>query len=494
MQEERFNLIDEPWIPILDVGSVSLKQLFSNSEYRALGGNPIQKIALMKLFLAISQAAYTPKDNEDWTALTSDGLAKKCLTYLEKWHDNFYLYGEKPFLQLPEISAAKIQSYGAVQAAIATGNTTVRTQSQVDRGLTSAGKALLIIELMGLALGKHADNSIVLSLNYHGKTDDKGKPKKNAVFGPSLGRNGFLHSFVAGDSLHQSLWLNLFTKAQVEDLKIYTEGIGVPPWEGMPNGESCPTAIALKKSLMGRLIPLSRFCLLVEKGLHYSEGILHDGYKEGAFDPSISVSNAKEPKAILANPEKRPWRELTSLLSFFSQSSGNAYDCQQLRLTLERAIKAISVVGVWSGGLQVSYNAGTQYASGRDDYVESKVTLPSSALGEIWFANLQKEMEELDILSKTVKRTTLNYFKNQNMEGEGKDRAALAINLFWQLCERKFQDLVDVCGRAKDVNSIRPVYAGFVRKSYDTFCAKDTARQIDSWAKNRPNLVKYLKK
>ena len=492
MQEERFNLIDEPWIPIVDVGSVSLKQLFSNSEYLALGGNPIQKIALMKLFLAISQAAYTPKDNEDWTALTSDGLAKKCLTYLDKWHDSFYLYGEKPFLQLPEISAAGIQSYGAVQAAISTGNTTVRTQSQVDRGLTSAEKALLIIQLMGLALGgKKADNSIVLSLNYHGKNNENGKPTTGKP-GPSLGFLGFLHNFIAGDSLHQSLWLNLFTKAQVEDLMIYTEGIGVPPWEGMPNGESCPTAIALKKSLMGRLIPLSRFCLLVDEGLHYSEGIFHDGYKEGAFDPSISVSNAKEPKAIWANPEKRPWRELTSLLSFFSQSSGNAYDCQQLRLTLERAIKAISVVGVWSGGLRVSSNAGEQYVSGSDDYVESKVTLPSSALGEIWFANLQKEMEELDVLSKTVYGTTLNYFKNQNMEG--KDRAALASNLFWQLCERKFQDLVDVCGRAKDVNSIRPVYAGFAHKSYDTFCSKDTARQIDSWAKNRPNLVKYLKK
>ena len=43
--ENRFNLIDEPWIPIVDIGNVSLKQLFTHPEYRALGGNPIQKIA-----------------------------------------------------------------------------------------------------------------------------------------------------------------------------------------------------------------------------------------------------------------------------------------------------------------------------------------------------------------------------------------------------------------------------------------------------------------
>ena len=50
--ERRFNLIDEPWLPIVDVGRVSLRQVFSEPSYRALGGNPVQKIALMKLLLA----------------------------------------------------------------------------------------------------------------------------------------------------------------------------------------------------------------------------------------------------------------------------------------------------------------------------------------------------------------------------------------------------------------------------------------------------------
>ena len=46
---DRFNLIDEPWIPVVDKGLVSLKQVFSEPCLRALGGNPVQKIALMKL-------------------------------------------------------------------------------------------------------------------------------------------------------------------------------------------------------------------------------------------------------------------------------------------------------------------------------------------------------------------------------------------------------------------------------------------------------------
>jgi CRISPR system Cascade subunit CasA len=100
-------------------------------------------------------------------------------------------------------------------------------------------------------------------------------------------------------------------------------------------------------------------------------------------------------------------------------------------------------------------------------------------------------MTELDQLSKIVYSATLNYFKNQN--SEGKAQAGLASNLFWQLCERKFQDLVNVCDDYNQAKALRKNYAGFANQAYDHFCPKDTARQLDSWAKNRPNLGKYLK-
>ncbi len=38
--ENRFNLIDEPRIAVVDVGLVSLTDIFSQPELRALGGNP----------------------------------------------------------------------------------------------------------------------------------------------------------------------------------------------------------------------------------------------------------------------------------------------------------------------------------------------------------------------------------------------------------------------------------------------------------------------
>ena len=489
--ENRFNLIDEPWIPIVDVGLVSLRQVFSNLEYRALGGDPVQKIALTKLLLAIAQSACTPEDDEDWVAMGSDGLAAKCLGYLEQWHERFYLYGESPFLQMPTINAAEIQSYGAVLTEISTGNTTVLTQSQVERALTDADKALLIVQLMGFGLGgKKTDNSVVLSPGYQGKFNDKGKPSTGKP-SASVGFLGFLHNFLQGECLKDSIWLNLFTQQQISAMLNYPQGIGVAPWEQMPDGESCSIADALRSSLMGRLIPISRFCLLAENGMHYSEGIVHPGYKEGAFDPSVSVSMVKDPKAIWVDPEKKPWRLLTALLGFFSQSNNSGFDCFQLRFNMRRAITRTPFIGIWSGGLRVSSNAGEQYVSGSDDFVESVIKLDCSILGDIWFSNLQLEMTELDVLSKTVYGATLSYFKNQNMEG--KDQAALASNLFWQLCERQFQELIGACIDVQNTHALRPVFANFVYKAYDTYCPMDTARQIDAWARSRPNLSKYLK-
>jgi CRISPR system Cascade subunit CasA len=235
----------------------------------------VQKIALTKLLLAIAQAAATPDDDVQWQEWGWQGMSQRVLGYLAQWHDRFFLYGERPFLQMPAIEAADVKPFGAVLPDVAAGNTTVLTQSQAEKPLDDADKAMLLITLMGFALGgKQVDNRIVLSPDYRGKSRS-GKP------GPSVARYGLLHSFCQGDSLQKSIWLNVFSHAELAGLAMYPEGLGAPPWESMPKGEACPIALALRSSLMGRLTPLSRFCLFCERGLHYSEGIAHDSYKEG---------------------------------------------------------------------------------------------------------------------------------------------------------------------------------------------------------------------
>lgn len=491
MPENRFNLIDEPWIPIADVGRVSLRQIFCEPSYRALGGNAVQKIALTKLLLAIAQAAYTPIDDDDWRNLGADGLAKRCLDYLEKWHDQFWLYGERPFLQMPAIHSARVQPFGAVLPEISSGNTTLLTQSQTQKPLSDAEKAILVVVLMGFGLGGKTDNTVVLTPGYAGKTKDGGKARTGRP-GPGLESKGLSHSILTSSTLQKGLWANLFTHEQIASLAIYSSGLGEPPWQNMPKGEACIQAEMLKNSIMGRLIPLSGFCLLANEGLHYSDGIAHQGYKEGMRDPTTAVDYfGKDPKALWVDVEKRPWRQLTALLAFVSSSGQKGFDCPQLRLNLIRARKELEHIGIWTGGISVSGgDTWKQYLSAANDYVESEVVLDKSNLGESWFEILKSEMDGLDTsLKNTVFGCVRSYFKDQNMDGS--NIAAQATNLFWQLCEAEFQNLIDACAD-QTYKTLRRVFAGFADKTYNLYCPKDTARQLDAWAKNKPNFSRYL--
>lgn len=493
--DKHFNLIDEPWIPVAGKGRVSLKQVFSEPDLRALGGNPVEKIALTKLLLAIAQAAATPDDDEAWRAMGADGMARQCLAYLEQWHDRFDIYGAQPFLQMPAIAAAEVKSYGTVLPEIATGNTTVLMHGQVERALSDAEKAVLLVGLMGFALGgKKTDNGVTLSPGYQGKRNDKGKPSTGKP-GPSVAHMGLLHTLLQGDDLRQSLWLNLLTRQRMAQDPRFPAGIGTAPWERMPAGEDDNVAHQLKQSLMGRLVPLCRFCLLAENGLHYSEGIAHANYKDGVCDPTVAVNwSGKEPKALWVNPEKRPWRELTALLGFLGQQQSTGFECLQLAASVGRASENVDQFAIWSGGLRVSSNAGEQYASGTDDFVESVVSLQGAALGAFWFAQLQAEMTALDELAKGLYGRVLGYFKTQLVDGG--DLAAQATHLFWQLCERDFQPLLDHCDPSEANTAarhqLRRRFASYAQQAYDRYCPKDTARQLDAWARCRPNHSKYL--
>lgn len=492
MVENRFNLIDEPWIPVVDKGRVSLRDIFSNTYISALGGNPIQKISLIKLFQAIAQSAYTPPNNDYWLELGVTGLAKACLEYLDKWYDRFFLYGEKPFLQMPAIAVAKQQSFGVILPEIATGNTTIHTQIQQEKVLNDAEKALLILQISGFGLGgKKTDNSVVLTPGYLEKTNDKGKVASGKP-GPLLGFYGYLHNFLLGSTICETMWLNLFTNEQIESYKIYSQKLGIAPWEKMPLGENDEVAQNLKISLMGRFIPMNRFVLLAENGLHYSEGITHFTHKEGMADPSVSVNFfAKEPKAIWCDPGRRPWRSITSLLSFLSASSNDKFECFQLRSGLCRPHSSVKI-GIWSGGLRVSSNAGEQYVSGSDDFIESIIFIPADAFaGQEWFSYLQSEMIELDTIAKTLYGCVTAYYKY--LTTDGKEFAKQSTNLFWQLCEHSFQKLVNYAEDKVKRYELRKEFAGFIDKAFNVYCLRNTARQLDAWAKSKPNLFKYLK-
>lgn len=485
--DKKFNLIDEQWIPIQGRGLFSLRDIFSEPSLRRVGGNPIQKTAIFKLLCAIAQAAWTPKTEEEWRQSTVEDFCRKCLTYLEKCHEKFWLYGDEPFLQFPEVKDVKVASFAALNLEKASGNTTVLTQIQLQSELSEADKAVLLVTLMGFATGgKKVDNSKILTPGYKGKS-------KSGKAGSSLGFKGYLHSYVQTSSVASTLWLNLFSEESLSKLPCYPEGVGTAPWEKMPAGEDCDVARKLKDSLMGRLVPLCRFCLLSDAGMHYTEGIAHDGYQAGRFDPTQSVARQKNDfKTLWADPDKKPWRSLTSILSFLGIQDASRFVCSQVEMGMSRARDFFESVELWSGGVRVTSNAGEQYLTGSDDFVESQFEFSPQDVGEQFFVNFSASVDQLDHLAKQLYSSVLGYF--ETMGTEGKTMAERATSKFWEIAGLHAQELIDSCFPGENPESVRNFFRATMRNTYNESCPHFTPRQLQAWAENQPNASKKGKK
>jgi CRISPR system Cascade subunit CasA len=88
----------------------------------------------------------------------------------------------------------------------------------------------------------------------------------------------------------------------------------------------------------------------------------------------------------------------------------------------------------------------------------------------------------------------MGYCKELKMEAD--PIAKKASELFWQLGERKFQELIGICQvpGGEEVGKIRPYFLQCVRNVFETFCPRDTARQLEAWAKHYPNLGRFAVK
>jgi CRISPR system Cascade subunit CasA len=493
-----FNLVERPWIPLSGKGLVSLSDIFEAKENNSMSGNPVLKIATYKLLFAIAQSAFTPKDEDERCAVGIDGFISKCREYLNRHAHLFDLYGDKPFLQIPAIKAAKEVSFSVIQNEIASGNTIRVSHCQIGNSLSRAEIAQLLLTQMSMSMGgKKTDNSVVLTEGYTGKINEKGKSSTGKP-GPGTGFMGLLHSFVITENILETLWVNLLSHEQISAESMFESGVGVAPWLSMPSGEDCSVARALKTSLIGRLVPLSRFCLLTENGVHFSEGILHRTYLEGMSDPTVSVNtHGKKVKVLWANPSLRPWRELPALLSFIDNQGKGSFYSFQLKAGVEQAVRSGVKFAVWSGGLRVTANAGEQFVSGTDGYVESTIWLDSGIIGEPFFAQLKKEMGVMSSMSKSLYACVCAYYAEIGALPSGPDYASRATGLYWNLCENEFNELVMACDQTEQgmetIAKIRRNIIGHCQDAYSSICSHETSRQVQAWAKYQPNLKKYLK-
>ncbi|MEG1979600.1 MAG: type I-E CRISPR-associated protein Cse1/CasA, partial [Victivallaceae bacterium] len=416
MSKERlFNLIDEPWIPVVGHQEQSLRDIFTKLELPQLAGNAVDKIVLLRLLLSIAHAAIQLEDDDEWEELTPEIISSEVLKYLEEHHEKFFLFAENPFMQFPQLEQlgqpAPLES---MQVNVSCGNKVVLSQWNQARELSIPAKARLLLRSCCFGCGgKRYDNKIVLTPGYTGKMNDKGKPSTGSG-GTLLGYLGYLHSMILGDTILQTVKNNLLTKENIDAMGVFTAGLGRPAWEEMPQGEADSIAQEYKNSYLGALLPLDKFLLLTSNGIIMTDGIEYPNHKNGLTDPGLTIfQDGKNIRALWTNPSKRPWRELESILAFV-KSENQIAPPYFLAFGTSRVFKKSKTLKIWTGGVAVSSNSGEQYLSGTDDYMESEFSIPQFLLDVEGLTIYSKLMQELSMMEKVLYSAVNRFYAELN--------------------------------------------------------------------------------
>ena len=509
----RFNLVDEPWIDVAGHPRQSLRQFFTGGGgFRNFGGNAVDKMAMLRFMLALAHAAVEVPDDAAWRALTLEVLAQKILAYLDTWHDVFDLFGEKPFLQFPQLREKakkdKILSYSAFRPGISD-NKALLTNWDFFCEIRTEDLPLMLLRGCGFGLGGgRYDNTIVLSPGYKAKLNDKGDKGRCGVPGALIGQKGYLHSYLRGETLLKTIKLNMLTLEDVGEMKVF-RGMGRPAWENMPDGEDSPRAREYRKSYQGTLLPLDKFYLLLpeDEKIILTDGIAYPKDPSELVDPALTV--LKEKEAVWAKNELRPWRELTSIFSFIQAAKKMRppffLSCGIRKLPREE------LVHVWTAGLQVSTNSGKQFISGSDDYIESDFSLFNSNISEYGYDRFVNTMKKLDEYAKILWECVKSYFNemtgaNSNkgkvdtgktpqrkVSGNIKTIADHAVTVFWEIAEKDAQLIIDTVF-AEDIPDceappeLLKKWRRLVEEQYSRSCPHETARQLLAWSKCRPTI------
>ena len=333
MNEIEFNLIDEPWIRVMDsncnISEVSLKDAILNAHnYKSLSGElPTQDIAVMRLMLAVLHTVFSRadengnecplEDNEEeavdrWKALWKKGrFSEKAIDdYFEKWHERFWLFHpERPFGQVAGLTIGTDYDAPKLNGEISESSNKVRFFSMYSGN-----------EKSSLTYPQAA--RWLLYLNAYDDTSSKPTKEGKAKAGGSLpspgvgwlGKLGLI--YITGNNLFETLMLNLI---MINENKVQENQN--PLWEQEKVSDAERTEIALPYDLAALYTLQSRRILLIRKDNKVVSYKLLGGdffEKENAFFEPMTVWSSPKKDNGVSSPKrhdssKQMWREFSVL-------------------------------------------------------------------------------------------------------------------------------------------------------------------------------------
>lgn len=277
MQE--YNLIDKPWIPLLNKDGTLVRLSLSDAlvhahDYEGVyHDSPLVIFAVYRLLLAIVLRVFAPKSIAEWEILwcekqfSQDAISD----YLSKWHHRFNLTDEeRPFYQVSTHPAGdEISSINKIVLSRSAGNNPVYHDHSND--LTSNPL--------------RPEDAIVHLLAYQAFSPGGGKSKTiNFQHSPLTAP---LTVLVSGGNLFQTLLLNTLWSSPIPD-----SGYDKPFWEG--DGKIIPEPKTKYAGLLDYLTLQSRVVKILFK--ETDSGLVAEGVQlaQGrGLDPDILEPFAK---------------------------------------------------------------------------------------------------------------------------------------------------------------------------------------------------------
>ena len=477
-EENTYNLIDEPWIPVLMQDgtnrSVSLGEVFADAEGQIadLALNPYERVAVFRLLLCIAQAALGPerlKDERAWRA-AKDAVGPVSSEYMAKWHDRFFLYGPHAFLQPDCIVLVKPDGATPCDKLVfelASGNKSTLFDHNASSGcyrLSDAGLALGMIAYQNFSSG-----------GLSGQCVWDGIATEKSIQGAPCRERSMLFTIIQGSTLLETVWMNLLTQKMVnETLKVE---FGHPFWEltSLTRAE----ALGNEKTIGGHLAPLSR-AIKLTRGTStcvLGEALSYPQIPEWR-EPMASVKLQKGGKKnefnetyVSANPTRMPWRELTSILAV-RETSGRK---SAIALRHLGALPEEKEFTLWTGGL---YSEKAKEIS----TVEWKVKLSTGFLEEPSLQRYQNAVDFADRQRTSLYFATAEYARIMLVD-EASRFSTPAERAYWDLlAQTENQRLVLSVDSSTYLDDWKKATRKAAEEAYRRVCPAVTARQMEAYA------------
>lgn len=311
-----FNLIDQNWIPCVDLHGQRVEYGIRDTLLKAhalreiCDDSPLVTVALHRLLLAILYRLHCgPRDFRAWTSLYAGGVFNpdKVTGYLSKWSDRFDLFANsRPFYQMAQLEMKEPASITRLANECANGNNATlfdhsSDAEDVNWAPGQAAKWLVACQSFALGFGRSGNAKI-------GGRDETPPYSADAI--ALRGMNIWLQ----GASLFDTLMINLTP----------TDDSSLPPWEmddphkyrDRLEGKSRKAVASL--GVVDRLTWQSRLVRLLPNGstssrMYFTQGRFAD---KSSGDPMKAYRASKEEGVtpVPLSSGKAAWRDAHSIL------------------------------------------------------------------------------------------------------------------------------------------------------------------------------------